>query len=129
MLLFLPFFGALLSKMLSSLLTIYPPLFYTMIPHMDACMVFFMAFLLYVFSVVFIPLLHTTLNLIRVCSGVFLGLKSDTKGYIFLNLYNHKIDVSRNVIFYESHFPYQHTSLSTTDNTSFSFLVPPKLLQ
>ena len=41
---------------------------------------------------------------------MFLGFKPHTKRYLFLNLHNHKIDVSRHVIFHESHFPYQHIS-------------------
>jgi len=42
----------------------------------------------------------------RVIPGVFLGFKPHTKGFIFLNLKYHKIEVSRNVIFYENCFPY-----------------------
>ena len=37
----------------------------------------------------------------RGVSGVFLGFQPHTKGYIFLNLKNHKIEVSRHVIFRE----------------------------
>jgi len=41
-----------------------------------------------------------------VVSSVFLGFQPHTKGYIFLNLKNHKIEVSRHVIFHEHQFPY-----------------------
>jgi len=35
----------------------------------------------------------------RSVPGVFLGFKPHTKGFIFLNLKSHKIEISRNVIF------------------------------
>jgi len=42
-----------------------------------------------------------------VVSGVFLGFQPHTKGYVFLNLKNKKIEVSRHVIFHEHQFPYK----------------------
>ena len=36
---------------------------------------------------------------------IFIGFKSNTKGYIVYNLHSHDIITSRNVIFYEDHFP------------------------
>jgi len=42
----------------------------------------------------------------RASTGVFLGFKPNTKGYVFLNLKNHKTEISRHVIFYENRFPY-----------------------
>ena len=70
------------------------------------------------------PAVHRTKFDSRAVSGVFLGFKPHTKGYLFLNLHNHKIDVSRHVIFYESHFPYQHISSSIPDTSSLSLPVP-----
>jgi len=35
----------------------------------------------------------------RVVPIVFLGFKPNTKSFLFLNLKNHKIDLSRNIIF------------------------------
>jgi len=52
--------------------------------------------------------------------GVFLGFKSNTKGFLFLNLNNHKIDVSRNVIFYENSFSYHSKLIQSNDSNSFS---------
>jgi len=40
--------------------------------------------------------------------GVFLGYQFGTKGYIILDLQNKDIFVSRDVIFYESHFPFNN---------------------
>ncbi|WVZ16219.1 hypothetical protein V8G54_009201 [Vigna mungo] len=42
----------------------------------------------------------------RVVPKVFLGFKPNTKGDLFLNLKNHIIEVSCNVIFHENCFPY-----------------------
>jgi len=38
---------------------------------------------------------------------VFLGFPHNTKGYIILNLKYHRIEISRHVIFHETHFPYK----------------------
>jgi len=43
----------------------------------------------------------------RVVSAVFLGFQPNIKGYIFLNHKNHKIEVSRHVIFHEHQFRYK----------------------
>ncbi|WVZ08611.1 hypothetical protein V8G54_021957 [Vigna mungo] len=45
----------------------------------------------------------------RVVPGIFLGFKKHTKGYLFLNLKNHKVEISRNVAFHENVFPYHNT--------------------
>ncbi|XP_020211585.1 uncharacterized protein LOC109796311 [Cajanus cajan] len=46
---------------------------------------------------------------------VFLGFKPHTKGYLTFNLHTRNIEVSRNVIFYEDHFPYvDHTAQPTS---------------
>ena len=38
---------------------------------------------------------------------IFLGFKPNTKGYLVYNLHSNDLVVSRNVIFYENHFPSQ----------------------
>ncbi|WVZ10804.1 hypothetical protein V8G54_015334 [Vigna mungo] len=57
----------------------------------------------------------------RAIPGIFLGFKEHTKGYLFLNLKNHKIEISRNVVFHENTFPYHNTP--KTDN-SLSLPIP-----
>jgi len=42
----------------------------------------------------------------HVSLGIFIGFKAHTKGYMFLNLRNHKIDISRYVVFHENRFHY-----------------------
>jgi len=42
----------------------------------------------------------------HVVPDVFLGFKSYTKDFVLLNLNNHKIEISKHVIFYENPFPY-----------------------
>jgi len=55
----------------------------------------------------------------RANASVFLGFKSNVKGYIVLDLKNHSINVSRNVVFYENYFPYsQKTNDDTNVNSS-----------
>jgi len=56
----------------------------------------------------------------RAAPGVFLGFKPNTKGFLFLNLKNHKIDLSRNVIFYENFFPYHSNHIQNNDSNSLS---------
>ena len=60
----------------------------------------------------------------RAVPGVFLGFKSNTKGFLFLNLNNHKIDVLRNVIFYENSFPYHSKLIQSKDSNRFSLPIP-----
>ncbi|WVZ18008.1 hypothetical protein V8G54_005330 [Vigna mungo] len=48
----------------------------------------------------------------RASKCIFLGFKPGVKGYLLYNLHNKNFLVSRNVIFYESHFPYAHESQS-----------------
>ena len=60
----------------------------------------------------------------RVAPGVFLGFKPNTKGFLFLNLKNNKIDLSRNVIFYENSFPYHSNHIQNNDLNSLSLPIP-----
>jgi hypothetical protein len=45
----------------------------------------------------------------RARKAIFLGFKDGTKGYILYDLSSHDIFVSRNVIFYETYFPFQNS--------------------
>ncbi|KAL2325560.1 hypothetical protein Fmac_024618 [Flemingia macrophylla] len=54
---------------------------------------------------------------------IFLGFKPYTKGYLTFNLHTHQLEVSRNVIFYENHFPYL-TSISSNESPSPSLPNP-----
>ena len=47
---------------------------------------------------------------------IFLGFKPYTKGYLVYNLHSHTITSSRNVVFYEDHFPLP-TKSQETNNT------------
>ena len=50
---------------------------------------------------------------------IFLGFKPHTMGYLVHDLHSHNITISRNVIFYEDHFPSIHeTQTQNTNNTS-----------
>lgn len=52
---------------------------------------------------------------------VFIGFKPHTKGYLVYDLHSHNITSSRNIIFYEDHFPSLHeTQASNTTRTSLS---------
>ena len=56
----------------------------------------------------------------RARSGLFLGLKQNVKGYIVYDLKSHDIHVSRNVVFYESQFPFKtqiHANFPKNDTT------------
>jgi len=55
---------------------------------------------------------------------VFLGFKSNVKGYIVLDLKNHSINVSRNVVFYENYFPYSRKTNDDTNMNSFDIPLP-----
>jgi len=61
----------------------------------------------------------------RSVHGIFLGFQHHTKGYIFLNLKNHKIEVSRHVIFHETNFPYQLTTDVQKNPNNLSLPLPP----
>jgi len=61
----------------------------------------------------------------RVVSGIFLGFQPHTKGYLFLNLKNHRIEISRHTIFYEHHFPYKMKVDANESPNNLSLLVPP----
>ncbi|WVY98655.1 hypothetical protein V8G54_030806 [Vigna mungo] len=60
----------------------------------------------------------------RVVPGVFLGFKQHTKGYQFLNLQSHKIDISCNVLFHEDCFPYTSSHNNIHDSYSLSLPIP-----
>jgi len=57
-------------------------------------------------------------------SGIFLGFKPHTKGYLFLNLNTRQIDISRHVIFHEHTFPYSVITHNSPDHNSLSLLTP-----
>jgi len=63
----------------------------------------------------------------RSVHDIFLGLSSNTKGYIFLNLKNHSIEVSRNIIFYENHFPYHLNKDSCVNSDNLSLPMSSQL--
>nr|KYP68715.1 hypothetical protein KK1_022356 [Cajanus cajan] len=48
---------------------------------------------------------------------IYLGFKPNTKGYLIFNLHTRNIEVSRNVVFYEDHFPYTNSDQNTTSFT------------
>ena len=56
--------------------------------------------------------------------GIFLSFQPHTKGYLFINLQNHKVEVSRHVIFYESHFPYKLKDDVTKSPNNLSLPIP-----
>ena len=60
----------------------------------------------------------------RVVSGIFLGFQPHTKGYLFLNLQNHKIEISRHTVFYEHHFPYKMKDDENEGPNNLSLHVP-----
>jgi len=60
----------------------------------------------------------------RVVSSIFLGFQPHTKGYLFLNLQNHKIKISRHIVFYEHHFPYKMKDDDNEGPNNLSLSVP-----
>lgn len=50
---------------------------------------------------------------------VFIGYPPGQKGYKLLNLSTHKIIISRDVVFYEQHFPYHFSDTSTSPFSKF----------
>ena len=56
---------------------------------------------------------------------LFVGYSSTQKGYKVLNLSTHTITVSRDVVFYEKHFPFHYTPSPTYFNTTKSFHISP----
>jgi len=60
----------------------------------------------------------------RYVFGIFLGFQPHTKGYLFLNLQNHKIEISRHTIFYENHFPYKLKDDNTKSPNNLSLPIP-----
>ena len=56
---------------------------------------------------------------------IFIGFKLYTKGYLVYDLHSHSITSSRNIIFYENHFPHfsetQHSNLTPTVSAPGSF--------
>lgn len=65
---------------------------------------------------------HRTKFQPRVRKAMFLGSKGSTKGYLLYNILYHELFVSRNVIFYETIFPFKTNNLSV-DNPQM-----PKLM-
>nr|KYP70921.1 Retrovirus-related Pol polyprotein from transposon TNT 1-94 [Cajanus cajan] len=66
----------------------------------------------------------------RASPCVFLGFQPHTKGYLTFNLNTRSIEVSRNVVFYENHFPYftQDTqSASSTPSLPTPFTSNPMI--
>jgi len=61
----------------------------------------------------------------RVVSGIFLGFQPHTKGYLFLNLKNHIIEISRHNVFYEHHFPCKMRDDANESPNNLSLPVPP----
>jgi len=65
----------------------------------------------------------------RVVLGVFLGFIPNKKCFLFLNLKNHRIDLSKNVIFYEICFPYHSNHIQNNDSNSLSLPIPQHYAQ
>jgi len=57
--------------------------------------------------------------------GIFLGFQPNTKGYLFLNLTNHNIEVSRHIVFHEDHFPYKMNTAHQKNHNDLSLPLPP----
>jgi len=60
----------------------------------------------------------------RVVSAIFLGFQPHIKGYLFLNLKNHKIEISSHTIFYENYFPYKMKDDDNVSPNNLSLPVP-----
>ena len=60
----------------------------------------------------------------RSVSGIFLGFQPHTKGYLFLNLKNHKIEISRHTVFYENIFPYNLKDDKNDSPNNLSLPIP-----
>lgn len=64
----------------------------------------------------------------RATKAIFLGFKPGTKGYILYDLSSKIIFISRNVVFYETHFPYDtlHSNTQDTNTTveQFDCIIP-----
>ena len=60
----------------------------------------------------------------RYVSDIFLGFQPHTKGYLFLNLRNHKIEISRHTIFYENFFPYKLKDDKNESPNNLSLPIP-----
>ena len=54
----------------------------------------------------------------------FFLVSNQTQGFLLLNLKNHKIDFSINVIFYETSFPYHSNHVQNNDSNSLSLPIP-----
>ncbi|XP_019450585.1 PREDICTED: uncharacterized protein LOC109352859 [Lupinus angustifolius] len=62
---------------------------------------------------------HTKLDA-RARKCILLGFKTGVKGYVLFDLKSREIFISRNVQFYEDHFPYHHTATVPPINESSS---------
>ena len=60
----------------------------------------------------------------RARKAVFLGYKEGVKGYILYDLLSHQLFISRNVIFYELHFPFHNSSSSSTSSSPLPEISP-----
>lgn len=67
---------------------------------------------------------HRTKFTVRATPGVFLGYVANTKGYKVLDISSKKIIVSRDVKFYEKHFPYHFTLVSDFTSYPSSIYLP-----
>jgi len=91
-------------------------------------MVYLVIYPFYVFLDAFailVPLLHIEKNeMIDLFKAFFLGFPPHTKGYTFLNLKYLRIEMSRHVTFYESHFPYILKNDTCEAPNNLSLIVP-----
>ena len=60
----------------------------------------------------------------RSVSGIFLGFQPHTKGNLFLNLKNHRIEISRHTVFYENLFPYKMKDDNNKSPNNLSLPIP-----
>jgi len=106
------------------------PLLNNATPMVKKCIKRFVIFILFVFLgvcvILQLSLLTKKMLDSRVVPSVFLGFKSNTKSFLFLNL---KIDLSRNVIFFENSFPYHSKHIQNNYSSSLSLPIPQNYVQ
>lgn len=59
---------------------------------------------------------HRTKVAPRARKAIFIGFKEGTKGYILYDLQNHNRFVSRNIVFYETYFPFKTPNKYVPEN-------------